>query len=83
MHQSTSHTTKGTKKRQVLHEITKPWGRGGRACFSNSFPLNSGASFSIYVLILQVRVNMKESEHNTTFKTPKLLTSKINPTIIL
>ena len=70
------------KKRQALHEISIPIGIVCKNCFSNSTPI-SGANFSNNISIPQFRINMKEIEHDKTFETYELLTSRINPSIIL
>ena len=42
-------------------------------------PPVSGVNFSNDMSIPQDRVNMSETEHETTFETSKLLTSRMNP----
>ena len=51
---------------KVLHEIPTPNAQC-KGCFSNSSPV-SGIRFSNNLSISQVRVNIKETEHGTTFE---------------
>ena len=62
-------TTKNIKKEdRLLMKSPPPIGIVCKVCFSNSNPI-SGVSFLNNMSIPQVWVNMKETDHDTTFET--------------
>ena len=76
-------TTKNIKKEDRLcMKLTVPKALCTKGIFQIQPPI-SGANFSNNISIPQFRVNMKEIEHDKTFETYELLTSRINPSIIL
>ena len=54
------------KSKQTLHEIFNPLGIVGRGYFSNAIPYLCYYFFKQYI---KVRINMRKTEHDTTFKT--------------
>ena len=68
---------------QALHEIPTPTQKHSEKGVFQIHPPVSSVNFSNDRSIPQVRVNIMESKHGTTFEISQLLTFKIKPSIIL